>query len=309
MPSHLPADFTWPNGARLALSIVVNVEEGAEMNVLDGDVGPEPVDELGAVPRKPIRVHGNESNYQYGINAGAPRVLRLLSERELSATATAAALALERAPALAGQLVADGHEVACHGHRWVHQFRMDEAEEQTFIQDAWRSIEATTGARPVGWLSRFLHTENTRRLLLEEGFTYHMDDYSDDLPFWKWVDCGRRGKQPLLILPYALDSNDMKMWSAPSLAPRQWAEYAIDSFDWLVKEAAALGPRMMSLGLHLRIIGRPGRIGALQRVLDHVSGRKDVWVATRRMIATAYADAVPPRQEEELAQQSGKAGS
>ena len=294
MSSQLPKDFTWPNGARLALSIVVNVEEGAEMNILDGDVGPEPVDELGAVPRKPIRVHGNESNYQYGINAGAPRVLRLLREREMPATATAAALALERAPELARQLVADGHEVACHGHRWVHQFRMDEAEERAFIQDAWRSIEATTGTRPVGWLSRFLHTENTQRLLLEEGFTYHMDDYSDDLPFWKRVDCGRQGSQPLLILPYALDSNDMKMWTAPSLTPRQWAEYAIDSFNWLAKEAGALGPRMMSLGLHLRIIGRPGRIGALQRVLDHVGGRKDVWATTRRMIATAYADAVPP---------------
>lgn len=297
MPSQLPKDFTWPNGARLALSIVVNVEEGAEMNILDGDVGPEPVDELGAVPRKPIRVHGNESNYQYGINAGAPRVLRLLREREMPATATAAALALERAPDLARQLVADGHEVACHGHRWVHQFRMDEAEERAFIQDAWRSIAATAGTRPVGWLSRFLHTENTQRLLLEEGFTYHMDNYSDDLPFWKWVDCGRQGSQPLLILPYALDSNDMKMWTAPSLTPRQWAEYAIDSFNWLAKEAGALGPRMMSLGLHLRIIGRPGRIGALQRVLDHVGGRKDVWAATRRMIATAYADAIPPRQE------------
>ena len=293
MPNQLPADFTWPNGARLALSIVVNVEEGAEMNVLDGDAGPEPVDELGAIPRKPIRVHGNESNYQYGINAGAPRVLRLLRERELPATATAAALALERAPELAGQLVADGHEVACHGHRWVHQFRMDEAEERAFIGDAWRSIEATTGARPLGWLSRFLHTDNTQRLLLEEGFTYHMDDYSDDLPFWKWVDCGAKGKRPLLILPYALDSNDMKMWTAPSLTPRQWAEYAIDGFDWLVKEAAALGPRMMSLGLHLRIIGRPGRIGALQRVLDHAAGRKDVWAASRKMIAAAYADAVP----------------
>ena len=306
MPNPLPTDFTWPNGARLALSIVVNVEEGAEMNILDGDAGPEPVDELGAVPRKPIRVHGNEFNYQYGVNAGAPRVLRLLRERQLPATATAAALALERAPDLARQLVADGHEVACHGHRWVHQFRMDEAEERTFIRAAWRSIEATAGTRPRGWLSRFLHTENTQRLLLEEGFAYHMDDYSGDLPFWKWVDCGAAGGKPLLMVPYALDTNDMKMWSAPSLTPRQWAEYAIDSFDWLVKEAAALGPRMMSLGLHLRIIGRPGRIGALQRVLDHAGGRKDVWAATRSMIAAAYADAAPPPQEEELAQPPGK---
>lgn len=296
-PSRLPPaalpDFVWPNGARLALSIVLNVEEGAEMNIRDGDPGPEPVDELGAIPRRPIRVHGNESNYQYGIRAGAPRVLRLFRERSMPLTAAAAALALERAPEIARQLVADGHEVACHGHRWVHQFRMEEAEERTFIRNAWQSVEASTGVRPVGWLSRFLHTENTRRLLAEEGFLYHMDDYSDDLPRWDRVDCGAGRSKPLLILPYALDSNDMKMWTAPSLRPRAWAEYAIDGLDWLAEEARRHGPRMMSLGLHLRIIGRPGRIGALQRVLDRAGGRRDVWIATRRAIAEAYAAAVP----------------
>ena len=265
------------------------------MNIRDGDRGPEPVDELGAIPKRPLRVHGNESNYRYGIQAGAPRILRLLEARTLPVTVAAAALALERAPELARQLVADGHEIACHGHRWVHQFRMEEADERNFIRAAWRSIEATAGRRPVGWLSRFLHTENTQRLLLEQGFTYHMDDYSRDLPFWREVDCGEGPRKPLLMLPYALDSNDMKLWNAPSLTPRDWAQYAIDSFDWLLDEAQALGPRMMSLGLHLRIIGRPGRIGALRRVLDHVARREDVWVATRRDIAAAYAAAAPWR--------------
>ncbi|MDE0364182.1 MAG: polysaccharide deacetylase family protein [Gammaproteobacteria bacterium] len=289
----LPRDFAWPNGARLALSIVVNVEEGAEMNVRDGDAAPEPVDELGAIPRRPMRVHGNESNYRYGIEAGAERVLGLLEQRDMAFTVTAAALALERAPDLARRLVDADCEIACHGYRWVHQFRMEEDEEHRFIRDAWQSIERTAGSRPVGWLSRFLHTDNTQRLLVEEGFTYHMDDYSGDLPFWKRVDCGDEGHRPLLIVPYALDTNDMKMWTAPSLSPRDWAAYAIDTYDWLAREAREAGPRMMSLGLHLRIIGRPGRIGALERFLDHVHGHDDVWVATRQQIANAYAAAVP----------------
>ena len=289
----LPRDFTWPDGNRLALSIVVNVEEGAEMNVRDGDAAPEPVDELGAIPRRPMRVHGNESNYRYGIEAGAARILGLLDRRNMAFTATAAALALERAPDLARCLVDTDCEIACHGYRWVHQFRMEEDEERQFIRDAWQTIERISGTRPVGWLSRFLHTDNTRRLLLEQGFTYHMDDYSGDMPFWKRVDCGEKGHRPLLIVPYALDTNDMKMWTAPSLSPRDWATYAMDSFDWLAREAGEAGPRMMSLGLHLRIVGRPGRIGALERFLDHVASRGNVWVATRVAIATAYSVAVP----------------
>lgn len=293
----LPADFTWPNGARLALSLVVNVEEGAEMNIRDGDPGPEPVDELAAVPRKPIRVHGNESNYQYGIKAGAERVFRLLAERELMATMTAAALALERAPAVTQTIVDAGYEVAAHGYRWVHQFRMDEDDERQFIAKARDSIKATTGSAPIGWLSRYLNTEATQRLLVEEGFTYHMDDYSDDLPFWQMINCGGEGddsdERPLLMMPYAMDTNDMKMWNAPALTARDWGDYALDTFDWLLRESQDVAPRMMSFGLHLRIVGRPGRIGALQRFLDHVAGRDEVWIASRAEIAKAYTDAVP----------------
>ena len=290
----LPKDFAWPNGARLALSIVVNVEEGAEMNVLDGDSRPEPVDELGAVPRRPVRVHGNESNYRYGVDVGAPRVFGLIEERSLRVTATAAALALERAPEVVARLVAGSHETAGHGYRWVYQYRMDEDAERDFIRRARDSIAASIGVPPVGWLSRFLHTDSTRRLLAEEGFSYHMDDYSGDLPFWQRIECADGETRPMLVMPYALDSNDMKMWTAPALNPADWARYAIDTFDWLLEEADAEGARMMSLGLHLRIVGRPGRAGALRRVLDHVSGRGDVWVATRKDIAAAYAAAVPP---------------
>jgi peptidoglycan/xylan/chitin deacetylase (PgdA/CDA1 family) len=283
-----PQPYFWPDDARLALSIVVNVEEGAESTIADGDRGPEPVDELGIALKKPIRNYGNESNYRYGIKAGAPRVMRLLKGYDARATFTAAAVALERAPGLAREIVAQGHEVCSHGHRWVHQFHMDEAAERDFIRKAVTSIERTTGTRPCGWLSRYLLTANTRRLLAEEGFLYHMDDYSDDEPFWETV-AGR----PLVIMPYALDTNDMKFWTDPALSTEQWLRYAIDTFEWLYKEGAH-APRMMSIGLHLRIIGRPGRIGAFERFLQHASGRTRVWVATRRAIAQHFAAQVPP---------------
>ena len=178
----------WPDGATLALSLVVNVEEGSEMSLADGDPGPDAVDELGVALRKPVRNFGNESNYRYGLKAGAPRILALLRRYGVPATFTAAALSLERAPDLARRIVADGHEVCSHGWRWVHQYRMEEDEERAFIRRAVDSIEQTTGQRPRGWLSRYLFTPNTRRLLVEAGFAYHMDDYSDDVPFWDHAD-------------------------------------------------------------------------------------------------------------------------
>ncbi|MEM9169128.1 MAG: polysaccharide deacetylase family protein [Pseudomonadota bacterium] len=292
IPVDARRDFAWPNGAKLALSIVVNVEEGAEQNIRDGDKGPEPVDELSAVPKRPMRMHGNESNYQYGIHAGFPRVLRLLDAYGVRATWTAAGLALERAPQIAEAIAARGDEACCHGWRWAHQFWMDEAKERDFIRKGWTSMEKTVGRRPVGWLSRYLHTDSTRRLLAEEGYLYHMDDYSDDFPFWDAVDTAD-GVKPMVIMPYALDSNDMKFWLAPSLTARDWLHYATDTFDWLAREAADEGPRMMSIGLHLRIIGRPGRIAALDGFLRHIEGRDDIWVATREEIARAFAGAFP----------------
>ena len=248
----------WPKNKRLALSLVVNVEEGSELSVAEGDRGPEPVDELGIVLKKPIRNYGNESNYQYGIKRGAPRILSLLEEYKLRATFTAAALSLERYPQLAEQIISAGHEVCSHGWRWVHQFHMNEDQEREFIDKAIDSITKTTGQRPYGWLSRYLLTPNTRRLLVEKGFLYHMDDYSDDKPFWDFVD-----SKAILIIPYAVDSNDMKMWTDPAYTPEQWYEYAKNTFDQLYLEACN-NPRMMSLGIHLRIIGRPGRFYLVQ---------------------------------------------
>ena len=277
------AQIAWPNDAKLALSLVVNVEEGAEARIDDGDKRPEPVDELGIAIRHPIRNYGNESNYAYGIKAGAPRVMRLLKDRGMCATFTAAAQALERAPDLTQEIVAQGHEVCSHGWRWVHQFGMDEATEREFIQKAVDSITRTTGERPYGWLSRYLLTPNTRRLLIEAGFTYHMDDYSDDLPFWN--DPAARD---IVIMPYALDSNDMKMWTDPAMTPAQWLDYAVDSFDWLYAEGEAGAPKMMSFGVHLRIIGRPGRIGYFAKFLDYVATKPDVWIAARRDIADHF---------------------
>ncbi len=269
----------------MALSIVVNVEEGAEMSVLDGDPGPEPVDELGIALKGPIRNHGNESNYRYGLKEGFPRVASTLERFGFPATWTAAAVALERSPEIARFVRDRNDEAASHGHRWIHQFRMNEEDERAFIRSAVESITKTVGRRPVGHLSRYLLTDNTRRILAEEGFLYHMDDYSGDEPFWD-------ADHSIVVMPYAVDANDMKMWTAPSYGPRQWLEYAIDTFDWLHAEAGSR-TRMMSLGLHLRVIGRPGRIGALTRFCEHVARHEDVWVATREGIASHFAGHVP----------------
>jgi len=248
-----PKDFTWPNGAKLALSIVVNVEEGAERGILQGDKANEPVDELVTGLKAPIRVHGNESNYQYGINRGAPRILKLLDVANLPATWTVCAQALEKAPWIAEAIVARGDEPCSHGYRWLFTAFMSEEDERDFIAKGTQSIEATTGRKPVGYLSRYLHTDHIRRSLIKEGYLYHMDDYSDDF-----------------ILPYAIDSNDMKFWLDPSFTSQMWLDYAKWTFDELLLEANEEGARMMSLGLHLRIIGRPGRVWAFREFLNYV---------------------------------------
>jgi allantoinase len=284
--------MTWPNDARIAVSIVVNVEEGSEMTIARGDKGMEPVDELGVHINAPIRNYGNESNYLYGLKAGAPRIVALLKEYGLPATWTAAAYSLEEHPQIARAIADLKHETCAHGYRWVHQFKMDEEREREFIHKAWTSIEQSVGQRATGWLSRYFHTPNTRRLLIDEGYSYHMDDYSSDVPFW---DITTTPSRSILILPYQLDTNDMKMWLAPGYLPEQWLNYAIQTFDQLYREGEAGSPKMMSLGLHLRIIGRPGRIWALDAFFKHITARPGVWIATRRQIADHFA-AVHPAQ-------------
>jgi len=283
-----PKDFTWPGGATLALSIVVNGEEGAERSILKGDKGPEPVDELGAVPRKPIRVHGNESNYQYGIKRGGPRVLKILDDADVPATWTVCAEAIEKAPWLGKAIAARGDEPCSHGFRWLFTSFMDEKEEREFIKKGTESIKQTCGRRPVGYLSRYLHTDITRRLLAEDDYLYHMDDYSDDFPYWDKVEMKDGSTKPMVILPYAIDSNDMKFWLAPSFTPDMWLDYAKRTLNLLLDESKNDGARMMSLGLHLRIIGRPGRIGAFKAFVDYAKNHSGVWIATREDIARHF---------------------
>jgi peptidoglycan/xylan/chitin deacetylase (PgdA/CDA1 family) len=258
---------------------------------MDGDKYPEPVDEMGIALKRAIRNYGNESNYRYGLTRGGPRVMRLLEQHQLPVTFTACALALERAPELAAEIRRQArHEVTSHGYRWAHQFHMNEEQERGYIRQAVESLERTTGQRPQGWLSRYLLTDNTRRLLAEEGFLYHMDDYGDDEPSW---DCSH--SRPIVVMPYQVDNNDMKMWAEPSYTPDQWLKYALDNLQWSLKEGEH-EVNMMSLGLHLRIIGRPGRIWALEKFLSHVQDLNGqgagIWVATRAQIARHFAQHV-----------------
>jgi peptidoglycan/xylan/chitin deacetylase (PgdA/CDA1 family) len=279
--------LTWPDHARLAVSLVVNIEEGSERSVARGDSGMEAVDELGMFVKGPVRNYANESNYLFGIKVGAPRILRLLAEHHFAATWTVCGMAMENAPDLARAITAQGHEPCSHGYRWQFQYKMDEATERDFIRRATEAIARTTGVRPLGWLSRYLPSDNTRRLLSEAGYHYHMDDFSGELPFWD----GASGK-PIVVVPYQIDTNDMKMWSDPAYTARAWLDYAVDSFDQLYGEGGE-APGMLSIGLHARIIGRPGRAHALARLLQHIASHKQVWVATRLAIAQHFAARSP----------------
>jgi len=199
-------------------------------------------------------------------------------------------VALENAPQLVKRIEQGQHETCSHGWRWVHQFSFDEKREREFIEKAITSLKHSTGVRPLGWLSRYLHTDRTRSLLAEAGFAYHMDDLADDVPRWESVDTAQ-GATSIVIVPYALDTNDMKFWTAPGYTPQQWLDYAVATFDQLYVEGLET-PKMMSLGLHLRIIGRPGRIGALKQFIQHVQSHDDVWCATRLAIAQHYKNQI-----------------
>jgi peptidoglycan/xylan/chitin deacetylase (PgdA/CDA1 family) len=275
--------FAWPGDARIAVSLVVNAEEGSERSVIRGDSGMEAVDELGMFVKGPVRNHSNESNYFFGIKEGAPRLLRLLKQYNCPSTWTVCGMSMENAPDLARAITAEGHEACSHGYRWQFQYKMDEAQELDFIRKAVDAITATTGQRPLGWLSRYLPSDNTRRLLAVEGFVYHMDDFSSETPFWDFAG------QPIVVLPYQLDTNDMKMWSDPAYTPRAWLDYVIDSFDMLYAE----GGKMMSVGIHLRIMGRPGRAACFEKFLQHISTKPGIWTATRLDIARHFATQTP----------------
>lgn len=276
-----PAE-AWPNQARIAVQFVLNYEEGGENSILHGDGGAEmfladmvPAPEVGGMRHMTV-----ESVYEYGSRAGVWRILRLFEERGWPLTIFAVASALERYPEMARRLVDAGHEVAGHGYRWIDHQYMEVVDEDAEIRKAIASIEKLTGQPVKGWYTGRT-SPNTLRLTSEiEGLLYSADDYSDDLPFWD-----RRYQKPLLIVPYALDTNDMRFSAAHGFANGEdFFEYLKDAFDTLYAEGRER-PAMMSVGLHCRLAGRPGRFAGLKRFVDYVATHPDVWVCRRADIA------------------------
>lgn len=278
----LPA-IRWPGGARLAVSVVVNIEEGAELSIGDGDERNEFVYE--AVER----VEGErdlcmESHFAYGPRAGWPRIRDALADRGVRATLNACGRAIARTPWIAAEAVAEGHEVSAHGWRWERHVDMDEATERRAIARAVDAIAEAAGTPPVGWHTRSATSPRTRDLLVEQGgFLYDSNAYDDDLPYTVETAAG-----PHVVLPYAFDTNDMRFTNNGGFVfGADFARYCCEAFDRLYREGAR-APRMLSIGLHTRIIGRPARIGGLEAFLDHALSRPGVWFATRAEIARAW---------------------
>jgi peptidoglycan/xylan/chitin deacetylase (PgdA/CDA1 family) len=285
-----PPRLEWPGGARLALSFVVNVEEGAELALTSGDERNEAIYEA----REEVVGHPDpcmESHFAYGSRVGLWRILDLFDAYGTKATFSACGRAVAATPSLAAAPHARGHEVSAHGWRWERHAGMPETSERAVIAATVAAIRDATGERPVGWHTRSASSVNTRRLLLEEGgFLYDSDCYDDEIPRSHQGPGGRTH----VILPYAFDTNDMRF--APGggfVQPEDFARYCIHAVDWLLREGATR-PRMLSIGLHPRIIGRPARMPGLEAVIEHVARRPGIWVARRRDIAAHW-----------LAQQAG----
>ena len=272
----------WPGEARIALQFVVNFEEGAENCILHGDAASETLncDNVGIRPRHGARDLVTESFYEYGSRAGYWRLMRLFDQRQLKVTVFAIGMAIERNVEVAIHASEKGHEICCHGWRWYDYRDVPRAEEREHIDLAVRAIERMTGQTPVGWYTGRI-SERTRSLVVADGrFLYDSDAYSDDLPYWTRVD----GK-PWLIIPYAFDTNDMRFASAPGFnTGEEYFQYLRDTFDFLYREGADR-PKMMSVGLHCRLAGRPGRAAALEKFLDHVESHDHVWICRRDEIA------------------------
>jgi allantoinase len=277
-----PPDPQWPGGARLAVNFVINVEEGSERSHAEGDGRSE--SGLTEVPTSPVaegrRDLAAESMFEYGARVGIWRLLRIFGQRQLPFTAFACALALERNPELAGALGDLDHDVCCHGWRWIEHWLLDEDEERRQIARAVGSLQQSLGDRPLGWYCRYGPSVVTRRLLVEEGgFLYDSDAYADELPYWCRVD----GK-PHLIVPYSLTNNDTKFPRGGFATADDYFTFMKDAFDLLYEEGADQ-PKMMSVGLHPRIIGHPARAAGLIRFLDYVAARPEVWICRRLDIA------------------------
>jgi allantoinase len=277
-----PPHPQWPGGARVAVSLVMNVEEGSEQAVSRGDAVNEHVYDMIDVVTGGANLT-MESHFDYGTRAGYWRIARVLERHGATCTLNTCSEALALSPWLGLDAIRRGFEISCHGYRWLSSKGMNEAEEREWIHRAVKTIADACGVRPIGWHTRSPHTPNTRRLLIEEGgFLYDSDAYDDDLPYL--VDVG--GGRQHVVLPYSLDTNDMRCQrpEAGFVRAQDFADYVIDAFDWLWEEGAT-SPKMMTVGLHLRTIGRPGRIAGLDRVLRHIRDKGGAWIARRDEIA------------------------
>ena len=286
-----PPDPRWPGEARIAVQFVLNYEEGGENCVLHGDAASEAfLSEItGAQPLKGVRHMNMESIYEYGSRAGFWRLWRLFSERGLPLTVYGVATALARNPGAVAAMQEAGWEIASHGLKWVEHQYMDREEERRQIKEAIRLHEEVTGERPLGWYTG-RSSPNTLALVVEAGgFLYAADSYADDLPYWVEVEDKRQ-----LIVPYTLDANDMRFAiQAGFTAGDQFLAYLKDSFDVLYEEGRRGAAKMMSIGLHCRLVGRPGRAAALARFLDHVAAHDKVWVCRRIDIARHWREHHP----------------
>lgn len=289
-----PPHAHWPNKARIAVQFVLNYEEGAENSVLHGDRASETfLSEIIGAQAFTARHMSMESLYEYGSRAGLWRLLRLFESRKLPLTVFGVSMALQRHPEATAAFIELGHEIACHGLRWISYQDIDAATERAHMREAIAIIKTLTGTMPLGWYTG-RDSPNTRQLLVEQGgFRYDSDYYGDDLPFWQTVACtgedGVSTTRPHLIVPYTLDSNDMRFAAAQGFnSGTQFFDYLKDAFDVLYEEGDPDGlnrPKMLSVGLHCRIAGRPARAAALARFLDYVQGHDDVWITRRIDIA------------------------
>ena len=286
-----PPEASWPDRARIALQIVVNYEEGGENSILHGDAASEAYlsETVGAQPMVGVRNLNVESVYEFGSRAGVWRLLRLFERRKIPITVFGVGMALARNPEAVAAMVEAGHEIASHGWRWIDYHGMPEAEERDHIRQAIETIRRMTGSGPLGWYTGRI-SENTRRLVVEAGgILYDSDSYADELPYWVEV-AGR----PHLIVPYTLDANDFRFAMPQGFnSGDQFFTYLRDSFDVLYAEGETR-PKMMSVGLHCRLAGRPGRLAALERFIDHVQSHDRVWICRRADIARHWQEKHPP---------------
>jgi len=293
-----PLHPKWPGSARIAVQFVLNYEEGGENTVLHGDSGSEQfLSEMFNPPSFNQRHMSMEGIYEYGSRAGVWRILREFEQRGLPLTVFGISMALQRNPELTAALKSLGHEIACHGCRWISYQNIDESVEREHMLKAMKIIEQLTGDRPLGWYTG-RDSPNTHRLVADYGgFEYDSDYYGDDLPFWMEIQKSNGVVVPQLIVPYALDTNDMRFSSAQGFSQGDdFFTYLRDSFEVLYEEGDPNGlnqPKMLSVGMHCRLLGRPGRHRSLQRFLDFVQSHSDVWVCRRIDIARHWKYTYP----------------